>query len=271
MDNKLFVLLCVIYIIILLIVFAVFKSIGCRNYWKRAILELQTCPFGQEQLQIMSEESINEIPNPKGIVSYSLYGDYNKYSINLLKSLDTIPELSPGWQPYVYVGIDVPTTIKSKLLEKHARVITMGPEKYQGHEAALWRFLPAMQEIPFVSLDADDVFDRWIAGEIQCWIKSGKRFGNFKQYGLFAKMAAGLWGSRDSAVPDMDKLIKNYCEHIFGFDEMFLRAEISPIMCDLGYYQTTTWKLRELAILGLLLLIIAMIASLYIAKNSDYK
>ncbi|MFS8159941.1 MAG: hypothetical protein ACMG6E_06970 [Candidatus Roizmanbacteria bacterium] len=186
-------------------------SPGNRNYWRRTFGHLAKCPFGKTTTNIISTINQDGIVSGtslgvQGIISYSLYGNYEKYHVNLFKSLAAIPNLLPGWEVRVYVGVDIPDHIRQKLLAGGAVIVTIGPDPPKGHEAALWRFLPAMEEAPFVSLDADDVFNKKIAKEIKRWLRSGKQFASFKRYPFFLKIAAGLWGSRGKAIPNMHGL-----------------------------------------------------------------
>lgn len=200
-----------------------------RNYIYRCIGAVSACPFGSETFGV--GEIQNFKPDKTGIASYSLYGNYEKYSPNLLLVVKKIPELLEGWVARVYVGYDTPQTIIDEL-KLDAEVIVMDGI-YKGYEGSLWRFLPAAENLPFVSLDSDDDFDACLANKIKCWLNSNKNFASFYSPITLLPLSAGLWGARPfdnhAAIPDMKERIDKYCEHQFGFDELFLRQEIWPI------------------------------------------
>ena len=270
-----FTLLLILYIlIIVIIIIFVYSTTNERNYWKRA-LPIQTCPFGKEISTVVRTEGNQNVPEEAaGIVSYSLFGNYEKYSITLLESIPNIQKLLPNWYARVYVGKDIPISILNDLVSQGAQVYIMGPVPV-GFEAALWRYLPAGELLPFVSLDADDLFDTCIANSIESWLRSGKTFANFSPHAFVVPMAAGLWGSRPindggvntPSIPEIGNLLDSYCEHWFGFDEAFLKHNVWPLFKQHGYYQVKNYHLRELFILLIVVLVIMMIVSL----NKAYK
>lgn len=263
----LFYLLGFIFISIIVTIFILVATKDRRNYWRRVIADIEpsknTCPS-----EIICQIGIDK--SRKGIISYSLYGDYKKYGPSLIDSLTIIPRYMPGWQSVVYAAIDIPKDLKNTLINKGAEVIIMGPDPPRGHEGALWRFLPAAQELPFVSLDADDIFNARIAHQIKLWLKSNYQFGIFHYYQFGLPMTAGMWGSRNCAIPDIKERLDKYEETWFGFDEAFLNREIFPLGKRAGYWRSAHLPLQSLSILGgviLLFLILTSLKAAYFIKG----
>lgn len=263
-----FYLLLFIYLVIFVIVIILLSTRKNRNYWRRVFIDLKPCPFGKETYSILSSQGENF--NSFGTISYSLYGNYDKYTSNLYKSLENIPKLLPNWQARVYVANNIPSEVRQEILKRGAELIVMGPELPKGHEAALWRFLPAKEAKPFVSLDADDVFNSRVANGINKWIASGKRFCSLNPFNFYLPMTAGTWGSRDAAIPHIQELIDKYCEHWFGFDESFLYTHIWPITEKYGYWKSSNLPLKTLTALGIIALIILIVCSLYMAYLAQF-
>ena len=255
--------LIIIYLILIVLVVVLYWSRKRRNYWRRVLFDVSPCPFGQE---IYTVQSISGTRLSQGILSYSLYGNYSKYAPKLYYNLDRISKLMPSWQARVYLAANIPQEVQNEILAHGAEIYVMGPEAPKGHEGALWRFLPAAEDKPFLTLDADDEFNERIVSDISAWLKSGKRFGNFNKFKFFLPMTASTWGSRDRAVPDMEQRINKYCEHWFGFDEAFLHNEIWPIM-QKDYWATFGVPLKGLVITGIVILVLLMIYSLYLASS----
>lgn len=266
---KLLILLIVIYIIILVIIFICFQINSERNYWKRCFGHVTTCPFGREEYEIIGING--EAPSEaEGVISYSLFGNYERYHKTLVKSLKAIPILLPKWYGRVYVGSDIPNDIKNKLINAGGEVFTMGPNPPLGFEAALWRFLPAGELLPFVSLDADDLFNMNVSENILDWLNSELPFFVMTNQSMINVMTAGLWGARpfkqnnilSPPVSNIKELLNSHCEHWFGFDEAFLRHYIYPLLKEHGYWRTSSCMLREITIVIIIILVILVIISL---------
>lgn len=286
---KLWIVFLVIYLLIIMVVVIFLWKFTTRGYSRRILSDITRCPFGKEKYFVV--KTLNEDPDAEGIISYSLYGNYAKYAPSLYRQLDVIPNYLPKWQPRVYVPIDVPKEVVIELLKRGACVIKLnGGDSEEaakarkalkigikGHEAALWRFLPAMQTKPFITLDADDSFDTGLPNKIKRWLASGKQFFGFKPAELFLPMAAGRWGGRGTAlagprvgldqnqdpgydgsppIPDMLERINEYCDHWFGFDEAFLKKEIWPIVKKRGIHRAIFWPINFMLIFAISVLAI---------------
>lgn len=223
-------ILVILYILIILIIIIFFYCVthNERNYIRRA-LPIQTCAFGKLNYEVKEKYGTHN----DFLLSYSLFGNYNKYTPTLLKSLDIIPSLLPEWTVRVYVAPDIPIEILKRLIEKcEVYVMNQSP---LGYEAALWRFRPIEEQITFVSLDADDIFDVQRANDIKKWLLSNKPFASFSKHAYFVPLDAGKWGARpiQANIRDMN----DYCEPWFGFDEAYLRDQIWPLFKKYGYFQ----------------------------------
>lgn len=266
----LFYLLAVLFAIIIIVISVFLINLKTRNYWRRCLADITPAPFSKDVYHIVNKYKGKDRVNSEHedielIVSYSLYGNYRKYAPTLFKNADIIREKYPTWQVRVYAAADVPPKIVEILTNKGAEVIVMGPRPPKGHEGALWRFLPASEETPFVSLDADDVISRYTIRKIKKWLRSGKRFCILNRYSFFVPIWAGLWGSRDRAIPDIKDRLDKYCEYWFGFDEAFLNKEIYPIVSKYGCWKSSTIPLDTFTLLAISIIGLLMILCLYLA------
>ena len=259
----LLVFLVLITALILTIIIFFFRE---PNYWKRIVCNIQPIPFN------------NIIYRPHAVygakatrvatISYSLYGNYEKYSVNLIKSLQAIPTFNTKWVPRVYVGGDIPKLLVEVLVNLGAEVYVMTSFKMKvskdihhhveksgitrcsggnlyackcvlhapfGHEGAVWRFLPAAEQYPFLSLDADDMFEKKFADKLEKLLVDRRDFINFSRMKIGLPMMAGLWGGKNACIPDIQDRIDKYHETGFGFDEAFLKKEVWPILKSRGY------------------------------------
>lgn len=238
------------FILIAILLYVIYR-ITQRDYWRRLSGNLKPCPFGKETTTELRR--MNAMNGRVGVISYSLYGNFQKYLPNLLLNLDIISKEMVGWQARVYVSESVSPFSIQEILSRGAEVLVMSNPK--GHEGALWRFLPGKENLTFVSLDADDVFDR--TAEIKAWLASGKPFGLLNRNKFLLPMTAGTWGARAGELLDIQDHLDQYCEHWFGFDEAFLYQVIWPRVESRGYWEAPgiSWRALFYALLcGILFL-----------------
>lgn len=261
---RLTLILITIFIVIIIITGILVFSTTCdRNYWKR-VLPIQKCAFGNRKYEVI--DKINPYQTYDGIIAYSLYGNYEKYSVKLIKNCSIIPNKLKGWHARIYTAKDIPKNIVKQITKNGGEIFVMGPELPLSHEGSLWRFHAAKENVPVVCLDADDDFNQEI--QIKQWLKSGHIFANFSRHGYFVPLAAGLWGHNPKSknhLENIDQDINQYCEHWFGIDECFLKYHVWPKFKKYGYYQTQTFLFKELTIIGIIIFFILMI---YLLKET---
>lgn len=222
-----------IFTILMIVLIVALTHMYRRDYWRRLSGNLQACSLTKRQsVEITRSGARND---RIGVISYSLYGNYAKYLPQLLKNLERIAIEMPHWQARVYVSETVPPAAREEMTSRGSEIIVMSSN--EGHEAALWRFLPGKDNLTFVSLDADDEFDRKL--EINEWIESNKPFGLFNRNKFLLPMTAGTWGARAGTLTDISTLLDQYCEHWFGFDEAFLYQEVWPRVQQQGYWESS--------------------------------
>lgn len=263
----LFWLLAIIYLVIFITLGVVYYVHYKFNYWDRAIMPFKPCPFYQGDYDFREMKILGTREDRIGIFSYSLYGNYKRYCPTLYKSIDNQKSLMPKWQARVYIASDSTKEVRKELLLRGAELIIMGPNPPKGHEGALWRFLALEKsdKMPFVCLDADDIFDQSVVNKIKAWQESGQTFCSWFPIVLAIPMTAGYWGCKGYSVPDIKSRIAKYCEHCYGFDEMFLKKEIWPLAEEKGCW--FPWYARADLLFPYIyfFLIILMIVSLYLA------
>lgn len=262
----LFTLLLIVYLLFFLgLLF--FLDQHSRNYWRRALIPLLPCPFSDRVYAFEEIESSGLRSDREGIFSYALYGNYKKYTPILCRSLDKVKEYMPTWQARIYLAANIPNEIKEIFLDKGAEIIVMGPHSPIGHEGALWRFLPLEQELPFLCLDADDLFDLNRANQTKEWLKSGQPFCNLSDVISFIPMTANSWGARGKSIPDIRHRIAQYCEYWYGFDEAFLKKEVWPLAQERGCWIASYLRFDYGVIVYWIILVALIVYTLYLASR----
>uniref|UniRef100_A0A6C0LY95 Uncharacterized protein n=1 Tax=viral metagenome TaxID=1070528 RepID=A0A6C0LY95_9ZZZZ len=207
-------------------------------------------------------EIINPQPDSVGVLSYSLFGDSasKRFRPGLIEPLlynskEMKTEL-PGWSSRIYIAKNISDDIKNELVEAGYELYVMNvPTKDEGY---VWRFMPASENKPFVSHDADMRFSNWmnetsIGTVVKNWLKTDKPFlrrilvSHMHSFFNITPILAGMWGSRPqknkyNSLTDIKETLEKYDFEGFGMDEVFLTREIWPKMKEHGYYSSSGWK-----------------------------
>jgi len=109
----------------------------------------------------------------KRVISFSVYGTDEKYTIGLLRNLELLEIIYPEWTAYVYYN----NTIRHELLDEYKKfnteLICMNNYNIPG---MFWRFLPREGVERFISRDADSRLSMREKYAVDEWISSGKSF-----------------------------------------------------------------------------------------------
>jgi hypothetical protein len=271
----------------LITIFAIIFLVGqIRNFHKRIFgcVELSSRPES-----FWASKIYNKNPNAEGILSTCLYGDDGKkgfrerYIVPVIRSKKHALELLPRWQYRIYMAPNISPGIISEFLKENFEVYIMNRVP-KGNEGMMWRFYPAAENIPFLSVDSDDdiaernKLEAFYPEHVKKWLFTDKPFfqKRLSWINLFVPISGGCWGGKGFCVPDIKQRIEKYNNEWFGADEAFLTKEIWPLFKEKGYYKTPT-GIREIAfVLGIIisgLMIIILVVNIvlkmkYRGKNS---
>ncbi len=269
----------VIIIAGLITIFAIiFFASQIRNFHKRI--------FGYVELSYHPEpfwvsKIFNKNGDAKGILSTCLYGNCNakgfkeRYVDSVLQSKKHALGILPGWQYRVYMAPNITSDILERFLKENFEVYVMNRVP-KGNEGMLWRFYPAAEALPFLSVDADDdiaernKFEPFYPDHVKKWLLADTPFfqKRLSWINLFVPISGGCWGGKGNCIPDIKQRIERYDNSWFGADEAFLTKEIWPMFKDKGYYKTPT-GIREVAfVLGIVIsaLTIILLITIVILK-----
>jgi len=192
----------------------------------------------------------NKSTGKDGILSTCLYGNTNnkkifdKYVRPLLKNIYHIKKYLPNWVYRVYLDPSISKNILQQLVNTKCEVYVMNKPS-NGHEGSMWRFLPAQEDLPFISLDADDICKKKITEAfwvdyIEPWLKSDKQFFQHKCHfhNAVIPITAKYWGCKPGSIPNIDKLIDEYSDVWYGCDEAMLAKHVYPMLKTQGVYVT---------------------------------
>lgn len=228
----------------------------------------------------------NPQPHSDGIISYSLFGDFSSERFRkgliepLLYNINEMKIKLPGWSSRLYIAKNIPDDIKIELVDAGYELYIMNvPTKGEGY---VWRFLPASENKPFISHDADMRIGKIINSSqsievvVNDWLKTDKPFLrrklNLSSFMDIIPVLAGMWGYRPTqnnvnVLSDIKETLEKYNFEGFGMDEAFLTKEIWPKMKTHGYY-STGWK-REVFLISLITLfsILSIVGIIFLVKK----
>jgi hypothetical protein len=162
------------------------------------------------------------------VISFSLYGNINKYIGGLLENCKDINRIYPYFWIYVYIGADVNWSLYSNRFSNinNLKIIETGKI---GHINMSYRFLSIDDRDVSVafSRDADsriNIRDQYCINE---FLKSDKLFNIIRdnqQHGV--RILGGTWGIKRGLIKTkIEDLLKEHTKHknmIFGDDQDFL-------------------------------------------------
>jgi hypothetical protein len=168
----------------------------------------------------------------KNIISFSLWGDNQKYTFGAVKNCSIAKELYPDWICRFYIGKSVPEQIVTELESfDNSEVVRM--EEHGDWTSMFWRFLPASEEDVSVMISRD-TDSRLSFREKMCvddWLlNSDKDFHSIRDnQGHDIAILGGMWGCRNGVIKDMSRLINEHLKGDFWqVDQIFLSRVIYP-------------------------------------------
>jgi hypothetical protein len=167
------------------------------------------------------------------IVSYSLYGDNQKYTYNCVANVLIAQKLFSDWEIRIYYDSTVPKNIIKFLHSAHnVNAIDMTDHWLTPLDKMLWRNL-AVDDVNADTVCIRDC-DSWLSYReknlIEEWLKSDKDLHIIRDHCYHSKhIMGGMWGVRNKLIFNMEDSMKtylhdhpNYRTHT-GDDQDFLR------------------------------------------------
>jgi len=198
----------------------------------------------------------------KKIISYSLYGNKDKYCFGIIESVDIIKKKYNDWDIYIFYSNDVPSRIINKLREYGCVLHECSSEGYKW-EGMFWRFYPLdSDDIDIViSRDCDSRITEREMNLVNQWINSDKCFHIIRDHPAHGiEILGGTWGAK---VKKFQELSKNHDLKPIDFykkkfyelyprdqerqpDQIFLKDYIFPIIKDSNLTHISFEELRYL-------------------------
>lgn len=162
------------------------------------------------------------------VISYSLWGDADRYVLPLIKNLEIGKRLFKEWKIVVYLASSTKPSIKEILVSQGAAIYECGESP--DTRGAFWRFralsLPDVDTV--IIRDADSPLTKRDRALVDYWLASDKEFYLCRDHPQHVRpLVAGLWGCRGKGIEKIKKIASfdpGYAR--YGDDEKYLAQTV---------------------------------------------
>lgn len=162
------------------------------------------------------------------VISYSLWGDDDRYILPLVKNLEIGKELFKEWKIVVYIASSTKLSIKEMLVSRGAVIYECGESP--DTRGAFWRFralsLPNVEAV--IIRDADSPLTERDKALVDYWLSSDKEFYLCRDHPQHVRpLVAGLWGCRGKGIEKIKEISSfdpGYSR--YGDDEKYLAQTV---------------------------------------------
>jgi hypothetical protein len=168
----------------------------------------------------------------KKIISFSLYGDNEKYTLGALCNVELAKIIYPDWICRFYCGGSVPTHIIDALKTyENTEIIPMSEDEKYTYMS--WRFLPIDDDDVdiMISRDADSRLSFREKKLVDIFVESNYLLHDIRDHTLHNHIMGGIFGIKKEANISMKNLLENSNFGMdYGADQAFLRYKLYPIL-----------------------------------------
>ena len=170
------------------------------------------------------------------VISFSLWGDSEKYTIGAIRNAEIAIEIYPDWVCRYYVGLDVPPDILTKLQNKPNTQLYFMTED-PNWNGMFWRFFAADKDDVVISRDTDSRLGEREKAAVDEWLASDKDFHIIRDHPYHrTEILGGMWGVRNGLLKGIQDMIADYdkgdYDNKYQVDQNFLREVVYPMVAD---------------------------------------
>jgi hypothetical protein len=169
------------------------------------------------------------------VISFSLWGQYERYFIGAFRNCELALKLYPGWECFFYIRSDSNRNYIDKLRSyPNSNVIEM--ESLDNKRGLFWRFMPAFDKSIDVTIvrDCDSRLSERESLAVDQWIQSDRSFHIMRDHPYHnTEILGGMWGIKNKSIDLGENLtldiISTYKDE-YQEDQRYLREKIWPIV-----------------------------------------
>ncbi len=162
------------------------------------------------------------------IISYSLWGNDDRYLQPLLENFELAKQFFADWQIIVYISSSTNREYKNLLIQKGAIVYDCGESP--DTRGAFWRFkaIDMQHAEAIIFRDADSPLTQRDSILVQHWLQSNKDFYLCRDHPHHVRpITCGLWGVKNAGIQKINYIASfdpKYSE--YGDDEKYLAQAV---------------------------------------------
>jgi hypothetical protein len=169
------------------------------------------------------------------IISFSLWGQEEKYFIGAFRNCELALRYYPGWECFFYIRSDSnPTYIENLKNYTNSNVILVN--SVDDRRGLFWRFMPAFDKSIDVTIvrDCDSRLSERESLAVDQWIQSDRSFHIMRDHPYHnTEILGGMWGIKNKSIDLGENLtldiISTYKDE-YQEDQRYLREKIWPIV-----------------------------------------
>lgn len=171
-------------------------------------------------------------------ISYSLFGDNPRYTINMVLNAELASSLYEHWKVLVYYDDTVPAKIVQRLQTYPNVILEKGSIEKDNWRRLMWRFQAYDKSDAnlVVFRDADSYLTKREKDAVDQWAKTEKDLHIMREVwpGHNSKIMAGMWGLRkNNRLTSLIELVKRYKgANEYSIDQAFLNSVVYPMFKD---------------------------------------
>lgn len=170
----------------------------------------------------------------KKIISFSLWGENQKYTVGAIRNAELAKKIYPNWICRFYIGQSTPLDIINSLESMdNTEVIRMN--EMGEWNSMFWRFFPISDEDVdiMISRDCDSRLSEREKLCVDEFIASDKMFHTMRDHPYHDGIMGGMWGAKKGILSNMKELINSWPKtNKWQTDQSFLNAIIAPLVQD---------------------------------------
>jgi hypothetical protein len=160
------------------------------------------------------------------VISYSLWGNNQKYIIGAQKNIELAKKFFPDWKVKIYISTNTNFNYKSENLEIIYRT------ENQSQEGCFWRFEACDSDDVVIIRDLDDRLSERHKFVVDEWLNSDKDFHIMRDHPYHTtEILGGMWGCKNGVLKNIKNLINEYTKgNFWQVDQNFLKEKIYPMV-----------------------------------------
>ena len=176
-----------------------------------------------------------QLKNVKNVISFSLWGDKEKYRFGAFENIKLAKEVYPEWKLRFYINEDIELNFAKRLYDEGAEVFKT-KKGLGAFEGMYWRFWvnDDLSVKKYCIRDADSRLNWRERAAVDEWLSSDKPFHIMRDHkNHIFPIQGGLWGGTTGIITNLTGMITSWNQYDrYSCDQFFLANRLYPLIKD---------------------------------------